>query len=82
MFKTFPELETMFDKTADFTKATLDYQANLFTNSLDYFNAVTDKMFYTYTVSTADAVNKATEYAKENITANKKKVSTLFGFSK
>lgn len=82
LFKTLPELEYVFNKSTDIAIATMDYHAKLFTVTLEYFNQVTDRMFYTYTVKAAESVNGATEYAKENITSNKKKVANLFGDSK
>lgn len=82
LFKTIPEAEYIFNKTTDIMIATIDFQGKLFTTTLEYVNAVTDKMFYTYTVKAAETVNSATEYAKENITSNSKKVANLFGNSK
>lgn len=82
MFKQLPETEFVFNKAVDIGLATIDYQAKMFTNTLEYFNQVTDKMFYTYTVKAAESVNTATEYAKENITTGSKKVANLFGNSK
>lgn len=82
MFKAFPEAEYFVNKTTEVTKATIDFQSKLFTDTLEYFNTITDKMFYTYTVKAAESVNAATEYAKENITSNQKKVANLFGNSK
>lgn len=82
MFKQFPESEYVFNKVTDVTVATINYHAKLFTDTIDYINQVTDKMFYTYTVKAAESVNAATDYAKENITANQKKVANLFGTGK
>lgn len=82
MFKQLPEAEYIVNKATDFTIATMNYHTKLFTDTLEYFNTVTDKMFYTYTVKAAESVNAATEYAKENITSNQKKVANLFGNSK
>jgi hypothetical protein len=82
LFKTLPELEFAFNKSTDIVIATMDYQAKLFTDTLEYFNSVTDRMFYTYTVKAAESVNNVTEYAKENITTGKKKVANIFGDSK
>lgn len=80
MFKNFPEINQAIDKATGIAIQTLDYQKALFSETLKYFNDVTDKYFYTYTVQTAEAVNKGMEYAKENI--NKSKVANLFGDSK
>lgn len=82
MFKQLPELEYVVNKTTDIAIETINYQSKLFTDTLEYFNKVTDKMFYTYTIKAAESVNAATEYAKENITTQKAKVANLFGNSK
>ena len=82
IFKQLPESEYVFNKVTDVTIATIEYHGKLFTTTLEYINAITDKMFYTYTTKAAESVNAATEYAKENITTNNKKVANLFGNSK
>lgn len=79
MFKTFPEVEFTFNKSIDAGLAAIDYQAKLFTTTLEYINEVTDKMFYTYTLKAAETVNSATDYAKENIKSNRKKVAEILG---
>ncbi len=79
IFKQLPELEFVLNKTADVTVATIEFQGKIFTDTLEYINEITDKMFYTYTVKAAETVNTATEYAKENITSSKSKVANLFG---
>jgi hypothetical protein len=82
LFKLIPEAEYAFNKVTDASLATLDFQGKMFTTTLEYINTVTDKMFYTYTVKAAESINAATDYAKENITTNNKKVANLFGNSK
>lgn len=77
-----PEVEMTIDKVTDMAVQTIDYQKAVFSETLKYFNEITGKMFYTYTVSAAESVNNATEYAKENISNSKKKVANLFGNSK
>ena len=81
-FKDIPEINQVVNKATDIAIKTIDFQKAIFAESMKYFNAVTDKMFYTYTTKAAESVNSATEYAKENITANQKKVANLFGNSK
>lgn len=82
MFKDLPELNTVVEKSTSIAIQTIEFQRTLFAETLKYFNDVTDKMFYTYTVKAAETVNSATEYAKENITTGQKKVANLFGNSK
>lgn len=82
MFKDIPEISEVIDRVTNVTLQTIDYQKSLFSETMKYFNGITDKMFYTYTVKAAETVNSATEYAKENITTSKAKVANLFGNSK
>ena len=67
-------------KTTDVAVKAIDFNHAVFKESMKFFNDITDKAFYTYTVSTADAVNKVTEYAKETIKTQK--VPNIFGLGK
>jgi hypothetical protein len=80
MFKAFPELEYYTTKSTNLMVDTIEFQGILFTKSLEYFNKITDRMFYTYTEKAAETVNAATEYAKENIKDTK--ITKLFGSGK
>jgi len=62
-----PELDVAVKKTTDVTIKALEFQELLFKESLDFFNDITDKAFYTYNVNAAKAITKGTEYAKEAI---------------
>jgi hypothetical protein len=75
-----PELEYAVNKSIDATIATIEFQGDILTKSLEFFNQVTDKMFYTYTVKAAETINTATENAKENI--SKLKTYNVFGSGK
>jgi len=54
-------------KSKDIAIKTIDFNEVLFKESLKFFNDITDKFFYTYTVKAAEAVNQTSEYAKEFI---------------
>jgi hypothetical protein len=60
-----PELDKAVKKTTDVTIKALEFQELLFKESLDFFNDITDKAFYTYGVQAEKAITKGTEYAKE-----------------
>jgi|NOAtaT_6_FD_contig_31_818485_length_451_multi_6_in_0_out_0_1 predicted DNA-binding protein (UPF0278 family) len=77
-----PQIDEIVAKSTDVAIQTIDYQNSVFKETLKFFNTVTDKFFYTYTVSAADAVNKGTEYAKEAITKAGKQLSTVSANSK
>lgn len=62
-----PELNDAVKKTTDVTIKALEFQELLFKESLDFFNDITDKAFYTYGVQAEKAITKGTEYAKEAI---------------
>lgn len=79
MFKNFPEVEYVINKTTSNIAATIDFNTLLFTKSLEYFNDITDKMFYSYTVKAADTLNNVSDYAKENINQSTIKIVELFG---
>jgi hypothetical protein len=79
MNKHYPELEFAINKTTSNISATIDFNAALFTKSLEFFNQVTDKMFYAWTVQAADSINNVSDYAKENINQSKTKIVELFG---
>jgi len=74
----FPEVEYIVNKTASNIATTIDFNTTLFTKSLEYLNEITDKMFYAWTVQAADAINKVSDHAKENIKSSTKIVE-LFG---
>lgn len=75
-----PELEYAVNKSIDLTVSTIEFQGSILTKSLEFFNEVTDKMFYTYTVKAAESINAATDNAKENI--SKLKSYNVFGSGK
>lgn len=79
MFKNFPEVEYVINKTTSNIAATIDFNTLLFTKSLEYFNDITDKMFYSYTVKATDTLNNVSDYAKENINQSTTKIVELFG---
>ena len=62
-----PELDVAVKKTTDATIKALEFQELLFKESLDFFNDITDKAFYTYGVQAEKAITKGTEYAKESL---------------
>jgi hypothetical protein len=74
----FPELEFIINKTASNIATTIDFNTAVYTKSLEYFNQITDKMFYAWTVQAADTINNVSDYAKENIKSSTKIVE-LFG---
>jgi len=82
LFKTLPEAEYAFNKTTDVMVSTIDFNTTMVTKSMEYFNQVTDKMFYAWTVQAADTINKVSDYAKENITESKTKIVDLLGDTK
>jgi hypothetical protein len=82
MFKDIPEAEFIMNKTTNTIEATIDFNAALFTKSLEYFNEVTDKKFYSATVQIADSINNITDYAKENIKTSTNTLRSLFGNTK
>ena len=61
------QIQDGINKSKDVAVKAVDYNNALFKESLKFFNDVTDKFFYTYTVKAAEAVNQSTEYAKELI---------------
>jgi len=79
MFKTLPEAEFAFNKTTDVMISTIDFNTSLINKSMEYFNQVTDKMFYAWTVQAADTINKVSDHAKENIKQSKTKIVDLLG---
>jgi hypothetical protein len=60
-----PELDKAVKKTTDVTIKALEFQELLFKESLEFFNDITDKAFYTYGVQAEKAITRGTEYAKE-----------------
>lgn len=61
------DLAFAVNKSKDVVVSTVDFGNALFTEGLKFFNEITNKTFYTYTVKAAEANNQATEYAKEFI---------------
>jgi len=55
------------NKSKDIAVSTVDFGNTLFNESLKYFNEITGKTFYTYTVKAAEAHTQVTDYAKEFI---------------
>jgi hypothetical protein len=82
MFNHFPEAEYIINKTTSNIATTIDFNTLLFTKSLEYFNQITDKMFYAYTIKAADTLNNVSDYAKENINQSTTKIVELFGSRK
>jgi hypothetical protein len=80
MLKSLPEFEHVITKSTNIMVDTIEFQESVLIKSLEYFNKITDRMFYTYTEKAAETVNAATEYAKENI--KNPKVANLFGSGK
>jgi hypothetical protein len=79
MNKHFPELEYAVNKTVSNIATTIDFNTALFTKSLEYFNDITDKMFYAYTVKVAESLNTVSDHAKENIQKTTNQIVELFG---
>lgn len=77
MIKTFPEIDTVINKSFDVAAAAIDFNNKVFTDTIDFVNQITDRMFYTYTVKAQETVKAATEYAKENIATGKTKVKSV-----
>jgi len=80
MINAFPELKTFVDKTTDISIKSIDFGTNMVRESLNYFDNVTDKAFYTYSKNIVDVTNKVAEYAKETIKSQK--APNLFSTSK
>jgi hypothetical protein len=80
MFKSLPEFENIAVKSTSFMVDTMEFQKSVYIKSLEYFNQITDRMFYTYTEKASETIEAATEYAKENI--KQQKVANLFGSGK
>jgi hypothetical protein len=78
MLNHLPEVEYVINKTASNIATTIDFNTTIFTKSMEYFNQLTDKMFYAWTVQAADAINSISDHAKENIKSSTKIVE-LFG---
>jgi hypothetical protein len=55
------------NKSKDVAVSTVDFGNTLFNESLKFFNEITGKTFYTYTVKAAEAHTQVTDYAKEFI---------------
>ena len=64
-------------KSKDIAVKAIDFNEIIFKESLNFFNDITDKFFYTYTLKAAEAVNQTSGYAKEFIqTGTVKALST------
>lgn len=63
--------EDIVTKTSEVAVKSMDFGQLIFKESMKFFNDITDKAFYTYTVQATDAINKVTEYAKEAITTQR-----------
>ena len=61
------DLAFVVNKSKEVATSTVDFGNTLFNESLKFFNEITGKTFYTYTVKAAEANEQATEYAKEFI---------------
>lgn len=72
--------EKVITKTSEVAVKAIEFNQCVFKESMKFFNDITDKAFYTYTVQALDAVDKVTGYAKETIT--NQKIPNLFGVSK
>lgn len=67
MFKDIPEAEFIVNKTVSNISSTIDFGTSVYIKSLEYFNEITDKMFYSWTHQFAENINTANEYTKKNI---------------
>lgn len=81
-FKQLPQFETAFDQTVSNIHATIDFNKELFAKSIDFFNELTDKKFVSVSSQVAESINKATDYAKENIKTSTGNFRTLLGIAK
>ncbi len=61
------DLAFVVNKSKEVATSTVDFGNTIFNEGLKFFNEITNKTFYTYTVRAAEANNQATEYAKEFI---------------
>ena len=61
------DLAFAVNKSKEVATSTVDFGNTIFNEGLKFFNEITNKTFYTYTVRAAEANNQATEYAKEFI---------------
>lgn len=82
MFKHVPEAEFIFNKTVSNVEATIDFNAAVFAKSLEYFNSLTDRNFYSMTSQVAESINKVTDYAKENFKTTSGTIKSLLATSK
>jgi hypothetical protein len=79
MFKHFPEAEYIINKTASNIATTIDFNTAVYTKSLEYFNQLTDKMFYAWTLKASDTINTVSDYTKNTLDESKSKIVELFG---
>lgn len=61
------QFQDVIEKSKEIAEKTVDFNSTMSKESLKFFNDVTDKYFYAYTVKVAEAINQGTEYAKEFI---------------
>ena len=73
------QIQDGIEKSKSAAVKAVDFNNTLFKESMKFFNDVTDKFFYTYTVKATEAVNQSTEYAKEFIQTGT--VKSVFGNS-
>ena len=74
------QIQDTVKKSKDIAIKFVEFQNAIAKETLDFFNNVTDKYFYTYTAKISEAVNQGSEYAKEFIqTGTVKAVSTNSG---
>lgn len=76
----FTELNQFAEKANTFAVKSLDFQFGVTKQTVDFFDSITDKKFYTYTQKALETVRTMNEYAKENIT--KIKDASVFGSGK
>jgi hypothetical protein len=81
-FKQAPQFEYLFNQSVANINTTLDLNKNLLSESLSYFDKITDKKFVAASSQIAESINKVTDYAKENIKTSSGTLRTLFGLSK
>jgi poly-beta-hydroxyalkanoate depolymerase len=69
----------MFDKQKNLAIKAVDFNKEMADLSLKFFDEITEKYFYTYTLKASEMVKQGTENAKEFIKTGA--VKTVFGNS-
>jgi hypothetical protein len=82
MFKHFPEFDQVVNKTTSAFDATVDFQKDIMTKSVSYFNQITDNVFDAYTTKTVDFINNVSNYAKETAKKSTGTITQILGDSK